>query len=758
MKHYPWIMLLSACMVLFGPMLVLGRALFWGTPLLQFVPWRDFAFGAIRNGHFPLWNPLLGMGAPLFANYQIAILYPPNILLFITGSAWGHGLLVALHVVWAGFGMISLARRLGWGMLSQSVAALAFSLSGYLIARSSFLSINAAVAWLPWIILAVDRLAETFSRKTERILRIKAVLILAIVLAMQWLAGHAQTSWYSLCLMLVWCLWRGAASGGFRGAMRAFSGLIPSAMMAFCLSAVQLLPTLEYLAFSQRAAQVERDFALSYSFWPWRFLGLLAPDLFGNPGRGEFWGYANYWEDAIYIGILPLILAGCAVIRSLKSKSDGQLGILLLAVVLMGFLLGLGKNTPVFPFLFDHIPTFNLFQAPTRWNLLSVFCLALLAGKGAELWQEEQQQLVPLFWVRLGTVGACAAGIVALMGSRFLEGIKESLAPALASAAFLAALGGAIAWRRRLRPSRYWEMAIVAFVAFDLLWAGWALVPSEPLDLHRGESRLLEHIDRSQRIYMPADVEDEIKYKRTHSFDTYLIDMDWRVVRDAGLPNTPMLDGISSVNNFDPILPERYRTWMQLLEKLPHPQMEDWLAFMDVGWRATLDEASQSGVRYVRVSDASRARLVGRSIWVEDQEQALDIVFNGDFKAEEMVVLEGVSPEIDFAEVLDERIEFAGDDNPNLVSMRVSSDSGGWLVLSDTYFPGWQAQIDRANVDLYPANGLFRAIYVPSGEHHVVFQYRPISFGVGAWLSLFALLLMGIVWWRSVEASEIAGP
>jgi hypothetical protein len=74
------------------------------------------------------------------------------------------------------------------------------------------------------------------------------------------------------------------------------------------LAAIQLIPTAEYLMQSQRASAVSYDLAMTYSFWPWRFLSLLAPDLFGNPAIGDYWGYGNYWEDAVYIGLAPFLL------------------------------------------------------------------------------------------------------------------------------------------------------------------------------------------------------------------------------------------------------------------------------------------------------------------------------------------------------------------------------------------------------------------------------------------------------------------
>ncbi len=146
-------------LLLFGRMLLSGQVLFWGTPMLQFVPWHRYALETLRAGHVPIWNPLLGAGAPLLANLQSALLYPPNLLLLFLGPEHGHGYLVVLHLVFAGLGMARLSRKLGTNLFGQVTAGLAFSLGGYMVARAWFISINHAAAWLPWIILPQMRSA-----------------------------------------------------------------------------------------------------------------------------------------------------------------------------------------------------------------------------------------------------------------------------------------------------------------------------------------------------------------------------------------------------------------------------------------------------------------------------------------------------------------------------------------------------------------------------------------------------------------------
>ena len=66
------------------------------------------------------------------------------------------------------------------------------------------------------------------------------------------------------------------------------------------------------------------ELALSYSFWPWRFLGLLAPNLFGSPATGDYWGFGVYWEDSIYVGLLTLIMGVHGIARWMRERRGGE--------------------------------------------------------------------------------------------------------------------------------------------------------------------------------------------------------------------------------------------------------------------------------------------------------------------------------------------------------------------------------------------------------------------------------------------------
>ncbi len=742
-----WILIVSGPILLFGPMLIRGEVLYWGTPMLQFVPWHQFALDVLKSGHLPLWNPLLGMGAPLLANYQSALLYPPNLLLFLFGPEYGHGVLVTLHLIWAGMGMALLVRRLGLGRLSQVIAGLSYSLSGYLVARTWFISINHAAAWLPWIIYATDRLFESIPRKNLR-QYFPSVFLLAVTFGFQWLAGHAQTAWYSLCLSAVWFLWRAISLDTWRDRLRTASAYLSAGVLGFVLTAAQLLPTLEYLLNTARAATVDPELAMTYSFWPWRAIGLLLPDLFGNPSRGNYWGYANFWEDAIYIGIIPLVFAILAIVTSLRGKgSRSSLGRFLTLISVVAVLLALGKNTPVFPFLFDYVPTFDLFHAPARWNLLLVFSLALLGAMGADQWRTPSGRA--LYWIRLGTAGAAIVGLAGYIGARWLGDIESTFVRAFAIAGVGLAFTGLLTLFVDKSRTRLTMILAGGILLIDLLIAGSGLNPSISQGVYERDAASVAMFGRSHRLYMTADLEYALKFSQTHRFDTFDPGIDWRVVREIGLPNTPSLDGVPSANNFDPFVPERYQTWIDVLETLPSTDQKRLYQLMDVAWMASEVSGDLKAVRYEPIKGSTRVRLVPNAVSASSAEEALRLVINPSFNLDDQVVIETNSASLPQGErggiyhLLEEQ-------DPNRVEIEVTTSGGAWLVLSDVMYPGWRVQVDGAEAELYHADYLFRGVWVPQGTHAVDFSYQARSFWLGAAVSLpsWVLALFLFIRWR----------
>lgn len=799
--------------ILFAPVIFTGKSLFWGTVALQFFPWRWYAWEIVKSGHLPLWNPLSGMGAPLLANYQSALLYPPNWLFFALGAiggegwaAWSQGVLVCLHLAWAGVGMALLAQRLGQKELGQTVAGLAFGLSSYLVGRAGFLSMNAALAWLPWLLVAVTDLQSAIDKKDSHShgrLRIAwQGGLLALCLALQLLTGHAQITWYSWLLVGLWAAfwaWNSAHSHNWddlekitldnkiRASVWAILRLAAATAFACLLAAAQLFPTAEYLAVSQRSSEVGYEFASTYSFWPWRFLTLFAPDLFGNPARGDFWGYGNYWEDAVYVGLLPLLLGLGILIRTgfkwtarqkqQEGQSNEQTGEnpnlsgttirpvammrFLLVILVCAFILALGKNTPVFPWLYRHFPTFDLFQAPTRWTIWVVFSLALLAGFGVDAWWRPQKR--KLYWSRLAVAGAFAV----TLGSGLAWYALQDISPTFLRAAALAGIWGIgcgllnlTAPERTLdarisksaRFAQWWGVAVVVFIAGDLIFAGWGLNPSLGRSFYTTTNEVLQSEMAglgNKRLFLPAEDEYRLKFDRFMQFAAFDPGEDWQNLRSALLPNLNLLHWIASVNNFDPLLPGRYEMWMSALEETNPGDRTVMLNLMAVGAVEHTDSSTASGVRFERVNGGERVRWVPCARYASSAENALKIVSEGQFDPNQHVVLEkesGSTGEPCGPPVTEAKARI-GNQNPNYVAVEVDAPSAGWLVLGDTWYPGWAAKVDGKDVEIIRANYLYRAVPVGAGEHTVEFKYQPVSFGAGsivaiiAWIALVAMLV-----------------
>jgi hypothetical protein len=742
------LMIISGPLILFGPMLLRGEALFWGTPLLQFVPWHRYAIEILRAGHIPLWNPLLGAGAPLLANYQSALLYPPNLLLLLTGPEYGHGLLVCAHLILAGLGMQRLARRVGIKHAGQLVAAVAFSLSGYMIARAGFISINHTAAWLPWVILSLENLLEAVRKDQHAGSWIRPLALLSMALGLQWLAGHAQTAWYTLLLMVSWFLWRVISWQERRLQFKAIGLICGACGLAFAMAAVQLLPTLEYLMQTSRAAAIDMDYALTYSFWPWRILGMLLPDLFGSPAHGDFWGYGNYWEDAIYIGVLPLLGALSIILKKLRAKdSPGRMVRFLLVVGAVTLLFALGKNTPFFPFLFRHVPTFGLFQAPARWNLLFVFSLALLAGLGIDRWSTPSGR--GLYWTRLGTVGAAIIGLAAFIGFRWLGDIEASFVRSFAIAGLLLAASGILTLFLPKDYSPRMQLVLGGFLLLDLVWAGWGLNPSLPTSVYEGETTLKELIsgEDTQRLFMPSEVEYTATFERSHRFETFDPGIEWRLVREAGIPNTPLLEDIPSLNNFDPFVPSRYALFIEAVESADQDTSARLLALAGVKWSAFDSGEGPLGVQYREVRGSQRVWLMPEAIVVDSEARALALIRTGTIDPLRSALVEAPA---------DVATNYGGSahavlheqQDPNRVQLSIDAPKGTWLVLADSWYPGWRLFIDSEPSEMFPAFVAFRGAWIPPGDHEVELSYLPVSFYSGAMLSLIGWVLWGLLYWR----------
>ncbi len=750
----PYLPIIIAPLILFAPLILAKKALVWGTVSTQFIPWWDFAWETLLHGRLPLWNPWVGMGAPLLANYQSAIFYPPywSLLLIyaiagVKWMSWSISGVVVFHLIWSGLGTVKLLEELELGKLAQVVGGLAFSLSGYLIARASFLSINAAAAWLPWILLYSLRLIK--GKK-------KAFWALSIVMAFQLLAGHAQTAWYSILLGGIWVSFLAVKNHLVKiknkKAWHFIYKYILAGLLGAGLSAIQLIPTAEYLLQSQRSGEYGYVEAMTYSFWPWRFLTLLVPNLFGNPATGNYWGYGNFWEDAVYIGLLPILITVGIVIRSIlgQSKSDRgkkenyQRGIIAFfsSIVFISFVLALGSNTFLFPFLYRHIPTFGTFQAPTRFSLWAEIALAVLAGMGID--QLTQVSGKRKYWIRLAAAGCVAVIGAALIGWKFLIDVKTTFFIPIGVAGIFG-LGTALLIlyqpdRDKILKFKIWNGLVIFLVAVDLIIAGWGLNPGVDIDFYEKDSPQ----NRETRTFITSDLEYDLKFRKYFRFETFSPEVPWKDMRQDLLPNLPMLQRMEMVNNFDPLVPVRYQTWMEEYNKLTGKDQHQMTDLMRIG-EIVSESDGQVHKFYNQPVELNNEVKISNLIEISnDNQKILDQIIDQRIDFSNNVILSSSSAavEADCQSKGDGEV-WLNEKAPGYIKVNAELNENSWLFWSQSWYPGWIAIIDgKQRTEVERANYLFQAVCVPKGEHIVEIIYRPLAFYVGAGITLACLAFM----------------
>ena len=307
-----------------------------------------------------------------------------------------------------------------------------------------------------------------------------------------------------------------------------------------------------------------------------RALTLLSPNLFGTPADGTYLTEGAYFEDAAYIGLLPLVGAAFAVVARLRNRGVAGRPAAIdsvpfwLGMAGVAFLIALGKNGPVFPLLYRYVPTFQSFQGPVRWLIWAVFALSMLGGVGVSYgWQKGKWTI---FWSRLVAAGGAGMAAVAwLVAPRILPADMPALPVMISGLAtsglFISGCALLTLWQpaeRDGRWHRWWQGIVLAFVAFDLFWAFRGLNPTIPAAFFRPD--VVEH--ESAALYMTAETEDRLKFEEFFPLNDYRVAVDrWPELRVSLLPNLNMLDRISMVNNFDPLVLQSYTDAVAVLER-----------------------------------------------------------------------------------------------------------------------------------------------------------------------------------------------
>lgn len=354
-------------LALFFPLLLGGRALFFGDIGLYFVPQLAFQRGELLAGRVPLWNPYILCGTPFVGNPQSWALYPSSLLLAALSPERAAGWIGAGHCLLAAVGTLLFLRRRGSSTGAATLGAAAFGFGGALVSKMQFPNMVQAGAFLPWLLWSADRAIDVPGAR--RGAAFGAILGLAV------LAAHPQMTWMQGWLALAWVLYR-------RPGRPARATLAGGAALGLLLSAGQWLPVLAAVRESVRPA-LSLSSANRFLLPPYALAtSFLAPNFYGNPATAD--GYiarGNFWEPCAYAGRAPFALAALALALGGRARHDVRFWGAAFAFALW---LAVGRGGGLYIAAYLLLPGQRLFHDPARWLHLASFALAALAAAGAD--------------------------------------------------------------------------------------------------------------------------------------------------------------------------------------------------------------------------------------------------------------------------------------------------------------------------------------------------------------------------------------
>ncbi len=684
-------------------------------PVRQLYPWRQLAINLLRTGKLPLWNPYTFAGMPLLANFQSAIFYPLNIflLLFPFNLAWG--ILILLQPLLAGIFLYLYLRQMKISSVASLFGAISFSFSGFFIAWLEWGTLLHAALWLPLILLAMEKIMKG---KKE----IGWSLVLIFSLCSQFFAGHLQTSFYLVFFSLVYLGWRLFQVKKNRKKLLIFFSL--SFLLFFLITAIQWLPTWQLIQSSAREID-QAQFHQPGWFIPWQHLvHFLAPDFFGNPTTLNYWGVFNYAEFIGYLGVIPLMLA----FYGLFWRRDKQT----FFFVIMAFAaLSFALPTPwaKLPYQWE-IPLLSTSQ-PTRLLFLVDFCLAVLAALGLDAllrdkkrWKKVIPSLAPFFlgygFLWLLVLGAKNVWPDASWIANLAISKRNLILP---TGLFLA--GGFLIFSlvSKRVPKKAVFFLIFTLVIFDFLRFGWKFTP----------------FTKETWLFPPTET---IKFLQSDPDIFRFMTTDRRLFA----PNFSLPYRLQTVEGYDPLYLTRYAELIAASERgepnitppfgfnriiTPHNYQSPLVDLLNVKYVLSLEDleadrltlAFQEGQTRVYQNENAfpRAFIVYDYRLAQNKQEAINWLMSEEIDLLKTAVLEEEPPNQDFAEGENE-VEIEAYQE-NKITMTVETDKPGILILTDSYYPGWNASIDNKQTKVYRADYNFRGVIIPAGEHKVVLEY-----------------------------------
>lgn len=701
----------------------------------QFVAFAGYQYDRLSNGEIPLWNPYNNGGLPFIADTQAAVFYPPRLIALalarMTGGFTYHTLELEMtaHVLlytlmMYGFVRYLLRRQRG-AILGGLTAAVVGGYSGFMSGYPPLqLALLEAGVWLPLAAFGIAAAGDTAAP------RLKWLTVTGFAYGMSWMAGHPQTTYLlTVFLLAYWAYTVYARRWSWRYWI---IGTLMFGVIGGGMAAVQLLPGFEYLRYTTRA---EFGYDAKSNGFPIQDIVQFV-----------FPGIVSLFSP-LYIGIFALILAIIAVVRVRAWFWGGTA----LAALIWSF----GANAALYPLLYNILPGLRFFRGQERGAYLVVNALAVLAGIGLVYLINRGIERDYPFALRL-------RGWL----NRFFWG-----ALIFAGLIFALWLGSPEGYTAIIQPIAFGVVMLgVAFLILPILTAkpqplfAFAVLPMiivfELFTVNMAAPSTYDRVPPDQQISMTAPP----------LIAQVLADADvpFRVDGARGLTaNYGSLYNLPDIRGISPL-------WLagmaSLVDDFPTPTAWELLAVRYVfsDWRELPIPAQIVGhgadfygeVNLHRLSEPRPfALIMHRAILADSDDMAYAILNAPEFDPRQTLILnEPVEIELTQTDSAPAQvIEFA----PETILIRGETDAPALLSISQPDYPGWIAAVDGIETPIHRAYGALSAVAVPAGEWEVTLTFSPLTFRIGALLSILtwtALFAFGVWQWSRLIRYKSGSP
>lgn len=672
----------------------------------------------------PLWRTLIFSGSPFDVDPQSGIWYLPNLVHLIFPAAVGFNLLFMLHTIAGGWGMRLWAQSSGISRAGAWLAAFAYAFTPRTFSHLGFghVGLVYAAAYIPWVLWAGGEVGRGRWRRAGAFgLALGGQIILHPQLA---LYTGAVAGVYALALIFAEhrrttgpTPWKAIIGGG-----------VLASTLALAVSAAQLLPMLRFAPLSARAHLESAKTVVSSL--PLRYLwGLILAD------------HRGFMDYMLYVGLPVLALAVLGINRRRRCCGGWFWGIF----VGLALLYALGDNAPLYGWMARILPLQTWLRAPARIWFLAAAALAFLAGGGMDRLvagaRGRGRRALNLSAAALGSLSlGLGLGYALVVGTPPLNLIALGVAGCITAAFFF------LAASKRL-PRRTISLLILCLVVADLWVMDATLIQGQPFEEVFSEHALAQYLehqssDEPYRVYSPSyslprhwaarcgiETSDGVDPLYLANYDAFM-EAASGVERTRYSVTVPAMEGEGDIGEVN-------------RNAVPDPKL---LGLLNVRYVAAefplnvggLQEIERFGSTYLYENQhfLPRAFVVGDVESRDDFESALAWVQSHDV-ARSAAVEDGKTlklGDVRTSVIWRER-------SPNKIILDVNLDAPGLLVLSQVFYPGWEAVVGGQPASLHRVDAVLSGLYLEAGEHNVVLSYRPPALWVGVGLSFLSLMV-----------------